>query len=202
MTLLEKIKVNLNYLFGKADANLYADEYNSQNLSLKDWQKRWEIFSAYDCFTWYGVDSEGSLAEFQAAETYIPEIFFQDLSANKILDLFFNNLPDITTGKIPENLREEIKPSSEKVKLWTKESNTGLFIFEDPQDIYWFQNNKAENNKYRKTPYELKSIPSEPLNFSKLPNQIQELLKPYKFENLRFADCQLLDVSKHFYCEE
>lgn len=46
MTLLEKIKVNLSYLLGEANPEQYSPKYKSSNLSLQDWQKRWEIFNA------------------------------------------------------------------------------------------------------------------------------------------------------------
>lgn len=202
MTLLEKIKINLDYLLGKADPKLYAEDYKSLNLTLKDWQKRWETFSGDDCFTWYGVDAENNVAEFRAEETYVPEIFFQDSLANKKLTDFFDNLPQITNGKIPDNLREEIKPSPEKIHLWVKESNKGIFIFEEPGDIYWYQENNPERIKYKRNPYELKSLPDKCLKVSDLPNEIQALLKPYHFEDLKFAECNFLDASKHFYCEE
>src|SRR5688500_9501234 len=106
MTLLEKIKINLDYLLGKADPSFYAEDYKSQNLSKEDWQKRWEIFGNDGCgFVWYGVDAEGNLAEFGGEEAYIPETFFKDVSLNRKLTDFFNDLPEITISIIPKDLR-------------------------------------------------------------------------------------------------
>lgn len=202
MSLIKKIKINLDYLLGKATPELYEKNYKSPNLTLRDWQKRCEVFSEYDCFTWFGVDSEDNLAKFQASETYVPEICFQDISVNKKLTLFVDNLPEITNGIIPNDLREEIKPSFKEINLWAKESNKGIFIFEEPDDIYWYQENNFKRNQYKKSPYELKSLPKEPLKILDLPNEIQVLLNPYRFKNLKFADCNFLDVLKYFYCEE
>ena len=52
---------------------------------------------------------------------------------------------------------------------------------------------------HTKRPYELLQIPNKRLKIFDLPEEIKELLKPYNFENLKFADCQFLDVSKYLY---
>lgn len=204
MTFLEKIKVNLNYLLGNADAELYAKSCKSPNLSLKDRQKRWEAFSDDgNGFIWFGVDSENNLAEFVCDESYIPEPFFQDVLNNKKLRYYFSSLPDITSAKVSNNLREELKPSTKEIALFGKESKKGMFLFDETNDNYWYQKkNDLERSKYKKNPYELHYLPSQYLKVTDLPDEIQELLKPYHFENLRFEDCQFLDVSKYFYCEE
>ncbi len=135
MTLLEKIKINLDYLLGKADSSLYANSYKSQNISSDEWEKRFEIFSKDDYFVWYGVDAEDNLAEFGAAETYIPEAFFQDVSINKKLSDFFNDLSEVTTSVIPKNLRYELRQSADNItsenSFWRTGANKGLFIFEE-----------------------------------------------------------------------
>lgn len=171
-------------------------------MSLRDWQKRRETFSAYDGYIWYGVDAENNVAEFQASNTYVPELFFQNAARNKYLMDFFDNLPEITTGRIPENLREEIKPSPDNMPRWAKESNRGLYIFKDPEDLYWYQSIYFEKFKGTNFPYELQSVPERALKFGELQKNVRELLEPCRFENLNFADCQFLDVSEYFYCEE
>jgi hypothetical protein len=200
MTLLEKIKINLDYLLGKAEPYLYAEGYKSQNLTLKDWQKRWEKFSYDGCgFIWYGVDADENLAEFSSEEAYVPEAFFQNASVNKKLSNFFDNLPETSGSIIPENLRPELKDSAQKFNgensFWKTGASRGLFIFDEADGA------GMKGNKW-KSPYELLLIPGNPLKLAELPNEIQNLLKPFSFEDSRFADCQFLDVSKYLYCEE
>ena len=200
MTLLEKIKVNLDYLFGKADSSLYAADTKNPNLTLTDWQKRWEIFSSNGCgFVWYGVDEAGNIAEFASERTDVPEVFFQDVSASKKAEEFFDNLPEVTKSILPENLRYELKESAKRLQgeksFWKKGANKGFFIF-DELEIPGFKNNAGKNF------YELMLIPETPLKITNLPSDIQDLLKPYRIENLNFKDCQFLDISKYFYCKE
>ena len=204
MNLLEKIKINLNYLLGNAAPELYAEKYKSPNLTLKDWQKRWELFSNDgNDFTWYGVDSTNNVGQFECDESYIPETFFQDRTSNKRLIDYFGSLPDITTGKVPDKLREELKSSSADITLFARNSKKGIFIFDEANDTYWYrEKNNIERSKYKKNPYELQFLPNDYLKVKDLPDEIQELLKPYHFKDLKFADCQFLDVSKYFYCEE
>lgn len=200
MTLLKKIKVNLDYLLGKADSSLYAADAKNPNLTLIDWQKRWEMFSDNGCgFIWYGIDETGNIAEFASEEADIPEVFFQDASVNKRTEEFFDNLPETTKSVLPENLRFELKESAkrlqEKKSFWRTGANKGFFIF-DESEIPGFKNNAGKNF------YELMLIPETPLKIANLPSDIQDLLKPYHFENLKFSDCQFLDVSNYFYCKE
>lgn len=200
MSFLKKIKINIDYLLGKADPSLYAKGHKNSNLILQDWQKRWEIFSDNGCgFVWYGVDSEGNLAEFACDETHIPEAFFNNVSENNKLKSFIDTLPEITSTRLPENLRPELKRLAQKLSgtndFWKKGANKGLFIFEETDEHYrcWNQT---------KNPYELFLIPDTSLKIKNLPYRIQQLLKPYHFENLHFRDCQFLDVSKYLFCEE
>jgi hypothetical protein len=203
MTLLEKIKINIDYLLGKADPSLYSEDNKNSNLTLKDWQARWEVFANDGSgYVWYGVDSEGNLAEFCAESSFIPEAHFQNVYNNKTLLDFFENLPEITTGKLPDKLRKEIQPSPERILGFAKESNRGIFIFDEIGDIYWTAESNVERYKYKKYPYELISVPNDCLKFEALPVDIQTLLEPFRFENLKFEDCQFLDISKYFYCEE
>lgn len=202
MSLLEKLKINLDYILGKADPSLYAKSYAGQNLTLKDWQLRWEKFSFDDCdgFVWYGVDAAGNLAKFAAQEIFVPEAYFQSVENNKKLKAFFDGLPEITASKLPENLRYELKlaatkkPQSEK-SFWMTGANRGLFIFDETNIDQFEYANQARS-------YELVLMPEKPLKIFDLPNDIQKMLESYRFENLNFADCQFLDVSKHFYCEK
>jgi len=201
MTLLEKIKINIDYLLGKADPSLYAPAKH-RNLSSEDWQKRWEIFSTNgDSFNWFGVDSEGNLGEFICQSAYMPEAFFQDVSANKELLDFFWELPERTTTLLPENLNERLKKivDDKKFPFWKTGANNGLFQFEETDGDEWY---KSSEYGFDRPPYELQLIPKEPLNVIQLPEEIQKLLKSFHFESLKFADCQFLDVSKYFYCEE
>src|SRR5688572_1463649 len=99
MTLYEKLKINIDYLLGKADPSLYASTRN-QNLSPEDWQKRWQLFSEYDCFSWFAIDSVGNIAEFRAVNTYIPEIYFDNPFLSKKISAYFDSLPEITKGKV------------------------------------------------------------------------------------------------------
>ena len=203
MTLLEKIKINLDYLLGKADSSLYAPPYKGQKIGMEEWSKRWEIFANDGCgYLWYGIDSQGSLAEFSGESSYVPEVFFQDISNNKQLLNFFANLPENTTGRVPDVLRKDIKPSPEKVSKWSENLTQGIFSFYEPNDIYWYDNSNLKRYEYKKTPYELMYIPNVCLKLKELPTEIQKLLQPYYFENLKFEDCQFLDVSKHLHCEE
>lgn len=204
MTLLEKIKINIDYLLGKADPSLYAKPYKEQKLSLKDWQERWEIFSPDSCgFYWYGFDSEGNIAQFSSEAAYVPEAFFKDVSENAELQFFFDNLPQITSTRLPENLPPKLKQLAQKSSgsndFWKIGANKGLFIFEEIEDEpqYKHYRNWIVNN-----PYELLVIPEKGLKIENLPDRIQKLLEPYHFESLKFADCQTLDVSKYLYCEE
>ncbi len=202
MTLREKIKVNLDYLRGKADPKLYAKPYKNSVLKSEEWRKRWKIFSDNKRgFVWFGVDAEGNIAEFCGELAYIPEVFFQDVEANCKVQEFFESLPETTTTKIAENLRLELKESAENSLITTLDdffltgANTGLFIFEEAEDMLfgqWFE---------KKPPYELFLMPDKSVKIYDLPDEIQKLLEPYRFENLNFEDCQFLDVSNHLYCE-
>ncbi len=205
MTLLEKIKVNLDYVLGKSEPELYEENRKSSKLTLKDWQRRWEIFSEDgNGFVWYGLDSEENIAQFVCDNTYIPEAFFKDAAENRQLHNFFETSPEITTTQLPANLRPELKRVADKFSgvndFWATGANKGLYIFEETDDKTWYKHYREWNNV--KYPYELLLIPSQKLHIVELPNEIQKLLMPYHFKNLRFEDCQFLDVSKHLYCEE
>lgn len=209
MTFLEKLKVNLGYLLGKADPLLYAEGYKSQNISSVDWRNRWDVFSDNGCgFCWYGVDSEKNLAKFVCDESYIPEAFFQDVTKNQELFNFFQNLAKVTNARLPNVLRPVFRELAERdrknpiLQLWNplKEAQRGIYIFSEANDKTWYDENL--HKQFSKNPYELLAIPEEPLKETSLPIEIQKLLEPYHFENLLFADCQFLDVSKYFYCEE
>ncbi|CAN5439036.1 hypothetical protein BH10ACI1_BH10ACI1_14290 [soil metagenome] len=200
MTLLKKIKVNLDYLLGKADPTIYAKP-NHSNITSEEWKKRWDIFIYYgDCFVWYGVDSEGNIAQFACDSGYVPEAFFQNISENKKLHNYFETLPETTTTKLSENLRPKFKKAADKSsgenEFWKTGANTGLFILREAEHEFygqWISN---------KPPFELFLIPDKGLKTSELPNEIQKLLAPYHFENLNFEDCQFLDVSNYLYCED
>lgn len=204
MTLFEKTKINIDYLFGNADPSLYAPAKN-RNLSSEDWQTRWEIFSDHGCgFVWYGVDSEGNLAEFACNDAFVPEAFFNDVSVNRQLQSFFQNLPEITTTQLAECLSPRFRQAANRFSgtndFWKTGANKGIFIFEETDDDSWYMHyRKWDDLKY---PYELLLIPDKSLKVTDLPNEIQRLLEPYHFENLRFRDCQFLDVSKYLYCEK
>ena len=202
MSFLERLKVNIEYILGRSDPALYVSRNTGQRLSLKVWQERWKIFSKSDGFIWYAVDESGNIAEFQANQTYVPEVFFRDASENNQLFHYFENLPETTVGKIPENLRKEIKPSGVNLRDFTKESNSGIFIFHEPEDIFWYQKGNSDRYAFDKTPYELVSMPESPLKLSGLPKEVQASLENYYFEGLRFEDCKYLDVSKYFDCKE
>lgn len=176
MNLLKKIKVNLDYVTGKSKPELYEENYRSSNLTLKDWQKRWEIFSNDgNGFIWYGVDTEGNVAEFGSENTYVPEMFFQDACANKKVMEHFVGLPEITESLIPDNLRPELKESYNRLQgegsFWKTGANKGIFIFDEPE-ISGFKDTNG------KTPYELILIPDISLKISELPNDVQNLLAP------------------------
>lgn len=208
MTLLEKIKVNLDYLCGKAEPKLYAKPNKSSMLKIEVWQKRWEIFSDHGCgFVWYGVDSQENLARFICDEAYIPEAFFQDVVVNNKIDEYFKSLPKYTSSHIPINLRPSMQELAQRDEdnslLWgpLKTAQSGVFAFMEADDINWHHNEQFYHYKRTRNPYELLAIPDECLKISDLSGEIQELLKPFYFENLKFEDCNFLDVSKHFQCE-
>ena len=209
MTLLEKIKFNLDSLLGKADSKSYFKSQKNSKMSLIDWQARWEIFSDNGCgFTWYGVDVEKNLAKFVCDEAYVPEALFIDVSNNIKLDSFFDNLPEITTAKLPEMLRPALQEAAERDKrnpllnLWNplKEAQRGIYIFSEANDTTWYK--EGLNKQSTKNPYELLAMPDKSLKVYELSNEIQKLLEPYHFENLKFSDCRFLDVSKYIYCED
>src|SRR5215203_5041574 len=196
MTLVEKIKSNLNFIFEK------------RKISHEEWKKRLEIFGCNnETFIWYGVDSEGNLAEFTCdRSSFVPESFFQDVSANKKLLDFFWDLPKTTTSLLPENLSPRLKKfASDKRKTFWRtidDANDGLFTFDETDGDEWNKTRADFINYHGKPPYELLIIPKEALKINQLPKEIQKLLEPYHFQNLKFADCQFLDVSKYLYCEE
>lgn len=193
MTLLEKLKVNLDYLLGKADPSLYAPVRN-QNVSLEDWNKRWEMFSnGENGFVWYGIDEKGHIGEFRAINAYIPEIYFDNPFLNKKISDYFDSLPEITKGKVSPKLLKELKPTPEREEIWAKDSNKGLFIFEELEEIY------REGNR---NSYELTSFPQKSLSVSELPDFLQNRLNFFQLENLNFKECEFLDISKYFHCEE
>lgn len=210
MSLLRKIKINIDYLLGKANSSLYAPKYQSQKVNLREWQKRWEIYSDNGCgFIWYGYDSLGNIAEFVSEEAYIPEVFFDDVSNNKKLQEYFENLPSIYESQLPQNIRTILREKAEKDKdsiseTWypLKEAKRGIFIFAEVGDSDWYNSETFKNSIYKKNPQELLASPQKGLKYQELPDEIKEIIRPYKFENLRFSNCQFLDISKYFYCEE
>ncbi len=205
MALLEKIKINLDYLLGKANSSLYAPLYKSPKLTTKDWQHRWEVFgNDEDSFIWHGVDSEGNLAEFVCGSAYVPEAFFQDVAANKMLSDFFGDLPEITTSLLPENLDIRLKEfaNDSKNTFWKTGANDGLFNFSDTDEDEWNTTRADAAYNYERPPYELLIIPKAPLKINQLPAEIQKLLEPYHFQDLKFAECKLLNVAKYLYCEK
>jgi hypothetical protein len=203
MYLLESIKINLDYLLGKSGSNVYAPKYESQKLSREDWQERWEEFGneGYG-FVWYGVDSIGNIAEFCCEESFVPEVFFQNVTKNNKLCEYFETLSNNSKAIIPDNLRNELKELAKRNKDWGKEAERGIFIFDEPSDTSLFEEKYLTKFAFSKNPYELRAIPTEPVNFGNLPKEVQESLQPYHFENVKFNECQFLDVSKHLYCEK
>jgi len=200
MTLLEKLKINLDYLLGKAAPELYAKPAHF-NISTEEWLRRWETFSDDNGYIWYGVDSEGNVAQFACGDqSYVPEVFFRNVADNKKLHNYFKALPEITTTNFSEKLRLQLNQSANKSSdandFWRTGANTGLFILEETENEFYGQ------WKRNKPPYELLLIPNKGLKISELPDEIQKRLEPFKFEKLRFNDCQLLDISQYIYCEE
>ena len=201
MTLLEKLKVNINYLLGKGDPSLYS---NKESIGLRGWQKRWEEFSADGCgFYWFGIDIEGNIAEFSCEQSYVPETFFEDAEKNRLVLNYFDNLPDVTETLIPENLRPELRKLAEKHNdkgFWVTGADKGLFIFDESDKYDWYDFENDIQHYYDKNPYELLLIPHQPLKVDNLPVEIQKYLKHYHFIDISFTECQFLDVSKHIYC--
>ena len=194
MTLLEKIKVNLDYLLGKANPELYSPQYKSSNLSLPDWQKRWEILNADGTgFIWYGVDSVGNIAKFSGDDSYVPEAYFQDALANNMLQDYFKSLVKPTSNGINSEIN--------KVANGNKD-NFGVFIFDEINDIELKKKRADYVYNYQRLPYQVEFIANKYLKVNDLPIEIQKLLEPYHFENLKFIDCSFLDVSKYLYCED
>jgi hypothetical protein len=203
MNWAEKLKLNVDYLSGKSNSNLYSAKYESSKLSRKDWQLRWEVYGneGYG-FVWYGVDSIGNVAEFCCEESFVPEVFFQDVTKNNKLCEYFKNLSNNSKAIIPVNLRNELREFAKRNNDWGKEAERGVFIFDEPSDNSWFEEKYLTKFAFTKNPYELTAIPTEPLYVENLPKKVQELLQPYHFEKINFSECQFLDVSKHLYCEK
>ncbi len=201
MSWLDQVKKNLQGLFGTPEPEFDPEEFKGDTLSPAIWQKRREVYGSAGAFTWYGVDEAGEIAEFDGETTFVPEVFFQDYRAGQRLIEFFDELPETTTGLMAPGLRPELAPAPHEVRLWTSGSETGLYTFFEPDDEWWNAPENEERKKYRKNPYELFTVPAAPLKFESLPEEIRLLLGPFRFQGVKFAECQFLDVSQHFYCK-
>ena len=185
-----------------SQANDKSDRRN-QSPNLKLWQQRWQTFTDGSGFIWYGVDAEGNIAEFICDESYIPEESFNDFKNYKKLEDYFHNLPEVTTGRIPANYRYNfIAPGKYHFGSLKppKEANRGLYIFDEASDSHWYESGNYK--QYSKNPYELTAIPEIKLKVTELPKSIQELLEPFHFRNIKFADFDFLDISEFFECIE
>ncbi len=195
---------NLKSSFG---ITLQADdksERRNPSLNLKLWQQRWENFSPNgDGFIWYGIDSEGSIAEFICEDSYIPEEAFEDIANYRKLEYCFDNLPEITTAEFPLNYRyNSIAPGKYHFGNLTppKEANRGIYVFSEAADLHWYESGNYK--QYSKNPYELNAVPERKIKVTELPKSIQKLLEPFHFQNVKFADFNFLDASKFFECKE
>lgn len=144
-------------------------------------------------FRWYGIDKLGDIAIFETGELPIPKAVFTNEVDYKELEMYFRQLPQITTSQITGKM-SKLKTASGKTLGFSDDlstSNCGLY-FIDEVDTFLDQEYLYG--------YYLLAVPNKKLNINVLPEKIQHLLSPYQFP-IVFSDIEKVDVTKYFNCD-
>jgi len=142
-------------------------------------------------FAWYAVDSVGSVAQFETGYAPIPEKVYLDEQEYKIVDKYFSNLPNFT--------KTYLSPKYEKLKH--RSLNQLQSLLEDRNGLYLFMDDLQENpNGTNK--YELFVIPEQELKVFGLPQNIQNYLAQFVFENLIFREVETIKITNYFDCKD
>lgn len=138
-------------------------------------------------FSWYAVDSIGSIGQFTSGYAAIPERIFYDKAEYVKIDDYFQNLPFVTKSSLSRKF-ENIKHLSPNVFATPlKDATRGLYVFEE----------KLDRSNY----YELCAIPDDELKIEKLPKEIQDYLSSFTIETIQFNKTIELSILGFFECD-
>jgi hypothetical protein len=123
---------------------------------------------------WFAVDRDGQVAVFITGENGSMPTEAQEVNVREVLQTLSASLPaeDLDPGQV---LYETALPELARL---------GLHVYEDDTD--WFSG-----------PYVRTYRPERPLHVDQLPPQLREQIKAVRFDDLRFADKDVLQPCDH-----
>jgi hypothetical protein len=142
-------------------------------------------------FRWYGVDKIGNIAIFETGELPVPKKVFENEDNYREIDLFFRNLPKITTASIAKvNELKTVTGDSVDFSDTISEASIGLFFIHELDTFV---------GKEFLYGYYLFAIPSQKIAFNALPLRIQELIEPYRLPVI-FSEISNIKVENYLDC--
>jgi hypothetical protein len=143
-------------------------------------------------FRWYGVDKIGNIAIFETGELPVPKHIFENEDNYREIDLFFRNLPKITTASLAVQLTglKTVTGNSVDFSDAISDANKGLFFIHE-MDTY-----VGKEYLYG---YYLLAIPIQKIAFNTLPLRIQELLEPCRLSVI-FSEISNIKVENYLEC--
>ena len=153
-------------------------------------------------FRWYGVDRNGCIAIFETGELPIPKDVFSNEDNYRELDLFFRQLPQITTAQITEKVKILRKVNGDCIDYTDclNESSRGLFFIEEKDTFIYQKKSFGFIEREDWYGYYLITIPEVKLTIQDLSERIRNLLEPYQFP-IDFSEIEKIDITKYLICE-
>ncbi len=137
-------------------------------------------------FSWQGVDSTGAIGEFTSGGGPIPKNVFADYSDYLKAEEFFSNLLPITQAFLTVSFIGEMKKRNKTFKYFGTKESRGIYCYDE--DDYTDD-------------YLLITEPKIELKLSDLPEEIQEYVKQFTFENIVFKEQKKIKITDYFDCE-
>lgn len=132
---------------------------------------------------WFGVDRLGALAIFTTGYGVIPKKVFESEERHRRLSEFFEGAPEISEARLVAGL----DPRG-TYELFLAEARRGLYSY-------------CHSDYWTREPYKLIAYPVTPALFGDLPEEIQAMLAPFRFEHTEFSKEEAIRVDEHFECE-
>jgi len=132
---------------------------------------------------WFGVDRVGALAIFTTGYGVIPRKVFESDERHRRLSEFFDGAPEISEAHLVAGL----DPRG-TYELFLAEARRGLYSY-------------YHSDYGTREPYKLIAYPLAPLLVKDLPEEIQAMLAPFRFERIEFSQADTIRIDEHFECE-
>jgi hypothetical protein len=137
--------------------------------------------------TWFAVDQAGHIGRFDSGEDgHVPQEAFDTGQVG--FDPETGDATDVTVELW--QLRHPGQPESAWWKLHGKKlaNELGVFCYEYGEELIHI------------APYHLSGAPRSPLHVDQLPPELRQLCKRIRFENVNFADAEMVQPAEQFRC--